>query len=276
MKKRRIVNISLNIFLIIFAISVLVPIIYVVIISFGKNVTSLDGGVLPTSYTLQNYKDLFTEFQFKNWIINSIVISMGTMVLTLVFATVGAYVFSRFDFVGRMVTYKTILLIQIFPLTLSMVAIYKMVSMLGLINTQISLILVNTVMALPYSILLSKGYFDTIPKDLEESAYMDGASKARTLWLVIIPLVKPIIATIAISSFVLAYNEYVLANVLMSGGFESMPLAVGLRSMFAGQYGVNWPRFAAAASLGSIPMLIIFMVFQDHFVSGLTDGSVKQ
>ncbi len=142
-------------------------------------------------------------------------------------------------------------MIQIFPLTLSMVAIYKIVSMLGLINTQISLILVNTVMALPYSILLSKGYFDTIPKDLEESAYMDGASRARTLWSVIIPLVKPIIATIAISSFVLAYNEYVLANVLMSGGFESMPLAVGLRSMFAGQYGVNWPRFAAAASLGS-------------------------
>jgi hypothetical protein len=157
----------------------------------------------------------------------------------------------RFDFIGRTATFKTILLIQIFPLTLSMVAIYKIVSMLGLINTQISLILVNTVMALPYSILLSKGYFDTIPKDLEESAYMDGASRARTLWSVIIPLVKPIIATIAISSFVLAYNEYVLANVLMSGGFESMPLAVGLRSMFAGQYGVNWPRFAAAASLGS-------------------------
>ncbi len=94
MKKRRIVNILLNLFLIIFAISVLVPIIYVVIISFGRNVTSLDSGVLPASYTLQNYKDLFTEFQFKNWIINSIVISLGTMALTLVFATVGAYVFS--------------------------------------------------------------------------------------------------------------------------------------------------------------------------------------
>ena len=274
-KKSKITYFLVNLFLIVFAISVLVPVIYMVIVSFGKNVLSVDSGILPNEYTFMNYKDLFSKHQFKYWMINSIIISLGTMALTSILTTIGSYVFSRFKFYGSRTAFKSILLIQIFPITLSMVAIHQILGSMGLLNKLIGLILVDTVMALPYSLLLAKGYFDTIPRELEESAFIDGAGKIKTLVRIVIPLVKPIIATIAVNSFVLAYNEYVIANVVMTGGFKSMPLAVGLRSMFEGQYGINWPRYCSAALLGSIPMLILFFLLQDYFVSGLTEGSVK-
>lgn len=261
--------------LVFLAALILIPIVHMILVSFGKNVVSLDGGVLPTQLTLQNYRSLFTKYQFKNWMGNSIIIASGTMVLTTLLTMTGSYVLSRFHFVGNKTFYKTLLLIQVFPLTLSMVAVHRVIGSLGLLNSPLSLILVDSVMALPYSIMLAKGYFDTIPRDVEESAYMDGAGKTETFIAIIIPLVKPAIATVAINSFVLAYNEYVLATVLLTEGFKSMPLAVGLRSLFAGQYGINWPVFAAASFLGSLPMILIFVVFQDYFISGLTEGATK-
>lgn len=187
-KKNGIIYFLINLFLIVFAISVLVPVVYMVIISFGKNVMSIDSGLLPKEYTLQNYKELFSKHQFKYWMMNSIIISLGTMALTAVLATVGSYVFSRLKFYGNRVAFKTILLIQIFPITLSMVAIHQILGSMGLLNKLMGLILVDTVMALPYSILLAKGYFDTIPRDLEESAFIDGASKFKTLLRIIVPL----------------------------------------------------------------------------------------
>ncbi|NSW91425.1 MAG: ABC transporter permease subunit [Firmicutes bacterium] len=274
--KRKLIYFLVNLFLLIFALSVLIPVLYMIVISFGKNVMSLETGVLPKELTLKNYYDLFTKHQFLDWIKNSLIISLGTMVLTVVLTSLGAYTFSRLDFYGKKVAFNTILLIQIFPVTLSMVAIHQILNALGLLNKIISLILVDTVMALAGLILLAKGYFDTIPKELEESAFIDGANKGTVLVMIIIPLVKPMLAVIAVQSFVLAYNEYVIANVVMTGGFKSMPLAVGLRSMFEGQYGINWPRYCAAALIGSLPMLVLFFTLQQYFISGLTEGSVKQ
>lgn len=276
MKKKKITYILINLFLIVFSISVLVPILYMVIVSFGKNVLSVEAGILPREYTLKNYEYLFTKHQFADWLKNSLIISFGTMALSVVLTSISAYVFSRMDFPGNRVTYKAILLIQIFPATLSMVAIHQILNALGLLNKNISLIMVDTVMSLAGMILLSKGYFDTIPRELEESAFIDGAGKPTVLVKIIVPLVKPMLAVVAVQSFVLAYSEYVIANVIMTGGFKSMPLAVGLRSMFEGQYGINWPRYCAAALLGSLPILIVFFGLQKYFVSGLTDGSVKQ
>lgn len=274
--KRKLIYFLVNLFLLIFALSVLIPVLYMIVISFGKNVMSLETGVLPKEFTLKNYYDLFTKHQFLDWIKNSLIISLGTMVLTVVLTSLGAYTFSRLDFYGKKVAFNTILLIQIFPVTLSMVAIHQILNALGLLNKIISLILVDTVMALAGLILLAKGYFDTIPKELEESAFIDGANKGTVLVMIIIPLVKPMLAVIAVQSFVLAYNEYVIANVVMTGGFKSMPLAVGLRSMFEGQYGINWPRYCAAALIGSLPMLVLFFTLQQYFISGLTEGSMKQ
>ncbi len=274
--KKKLIYLLLNLLLLVFALSVLVPVSYMIVISFGENVVSLDSGILPGKFTLKNYHDLFTKHQFVDWMRNSLIISLGTMALTTILTSLGAYAFSRLDFYGKKTTFNGILLIQIFPLALSMVAIHQILNALGLLNKIISLIFVNTVIALSGLILLAKGYFDTIPKELEESAFVDGANKAIVLIMIIIPLVKPMLAVIAVQSFVLAYNEYVIANVVMTGGFKSMPLAVGLRSMFEGQYGINWPRYCAAALLGSLPMLVLFFTLQRYFISGLTEGSVKQ
>ncbi|MEA4848536.1 MAG: hypothetical protein VB106_15010, partial [Clostridiaceae bacterium] len=153
-RKNGIVYFFVNLFLVIFAITVLVPVIYMVIISFSKNVMSIDSGILPKEYTLQNYEDLFSKHQFKNWIMNSVIISLGTMALTAILATIGSYVFSRLEFWGSRITFKSILLIQIFPITLSMVAMHRILGSMGLLNNLLGLILVDTVMALPYSMLL--------------------------------------------------------------------------------------------------------------------------
>ena len=273
---RGIKYILLNLFILLIAVSVLVPIIYMVLISFSKNFLSMEAGVLPKEYTLQNYRDLFEKHTFTDWLKNSIIISMGTMALALILTTMSSYAFSKMKFAGRNMIFKSILLIQIFPLALSMVAIHQIFNRLGLINKPGGLILVNSVMATIGLILISKGYFDTLPAEIEEAALIDGANRFVIFARIVLPMVKPMMAVIAIQSFVLAYNEYVIANVVMTGGFKTMPLAVGLRSMFEGQYGINWPRYCAAALLGSLPMVMVFFCTQRYFITGLTEGGVKE
>lgn len=274
-KKSKPAAILLNLLLIILSAGILIPVIYMVLVAFGKDVMSLGTGVLPKEFTFQNFADLFTKHKFMTWMLNSLIISAGTMAATVVLTSVSAYALSRLDFFGKSVTYKSIILIQIFPLTLSMVAIRQILNALGLLNNLVSLVIIDTVLSMTGMLPLAKGYFSTIPKELEESAHLDGANKIQVLGKIILPLVKPMLATIAIQSFILSYNEYVIANVVMTGGFKSMPLAVGLQSMFEGQYGINWPRYCAGALLGSIPMLALFFSLQRYFISGLTEGSVK-
>jgi arabinogalactan oligomer/maltooligosaccharide transport system permease protein len=266
----------LNMLLILLSVSILLPVVYMVSVAFGKNVLTLGQDILPRQFTLQNFEDLFTKHKFLVWMKNSLIISFGTMAASVVLTSMGAYALSRLRFAGRDITYRLIILIQIFPLTLSMVAIHQILNALGLLNNLLSLIIINTVLSTTGMLPLAKGYFATIPTELDESARIDGAGKVRVLVSIILPLVKPMLATIAIQSFILAYNEYVIANIVMTGGFMSMPLAVGLQSMFEGQYGIHWPSYCAAALLGSLPMLAVFFLLQKYFISGLTDGSVKQ
>lgn len=264
-----------NIFLIIVAMSILVPLSYMIIISLGKDVYTTGSIVLPKYYTLQNYIDLFTKNRFYNWFINSIILSFGTMLVALVLTSITVYVFSRLRFKGREKLFSAVLLVQIFPLTLSMVSIHKIFTAFGMLNKIQGLIIVDSIMASAGLVLLAKGYFDTIPYELDESAQIDGAGRLTILWEIILPLVKPMLAIVAVQSFVLSYNEYVIASVVMTGGFKSMPLAVGLQSMIAGQYGTNWSQYCAAAIIGSIPMILIFYSMQKYLITGLADGSIK-
>jgi arabinogalactan oligomer/maltooligosaccharide transport system permease protein len=253
----------------------LIPFVYMILISLGKNAFAEGGTLLPKQYTFQNYIDLFSKNRFYNWFLNSIILSLGTMVLALILTSVTVYVFSRLKFKGKEKLFSAVLLVQIFPLTLSMVSIHRIFTVFGMLNKIQGLIIVDSVMASAGLVLLAKGYFDTIPFELDESAQIDGAGRLTILWKIIIPLVKPMLAIVAVQSFVLAYNEYVIANVIMTGGFKSMPLAVGLQSMIAGQYGTNWSQYCAAAIIGSVPMIVIFYSMQKYLISGLVDGSVK-
>lgn len=275
MKKRTSRKIGLNIFLFIVAISVLIPFVAILLISFGKDVIG-SGNVLPTEFTIQNYADIFSEYRFTDWLRNSIYLAAGTMVIALLVTSASVFAFSRIRFAGHNKLFSAILLIQVFPLTLSMVSIFKIFNTFGLLDHIEGLMISNAVMAASGLSLLAKGYFDSIPMELDEAAKIDGAGLRDTFFRVVLPLAKPILALVAIQSFVLAYNEYVIASVVMTGGFKSMPLAVGLQSMLAGQYGINWPRYCAAAIMGSIPMILLFYTMQRYFIGGLSEGGVKQ
>ncbi len=260
--------------LLIIAVVILIPFIYILLISFGENVIGTST-VIPEAFTLNNYKELFTGTKFLNWIGNSLLIGLGTMIAAVVLVSVSVYVFSRLKFYGKTFLFNFILLIQIFPLTLSMVSIFHIFVQLQLLNKVFGLILIDSVLASAGLILLAKGYFDTVPYDLDEAAMIDGANKFQILIRITLPLAKPMIAIVAIQSFVISYNEYVIASTIMSQGLANMPLAVGLQSMITGQFNQNWSLYCAGAVLGSIPMLILFYSLQKYFIGGLTEGSVK-
>ncbi len=198
------------------------------------------------------------------------------MVITVILVSVTVYVFSRLRFLGKEKLFNFLLLIQIFPLTLSMVSIFRIFVAIGLLNKMPGLIIIDSTLASAGLVMIAKGYFDTIPYDLDEAAVMDGATKLQILWKITLPLAKPMLAIVAIQSFVIAYNEYVIASAVMTTNILSMPLSVGLQSMIVGQFGINWSIYCAGAILGSIPMIILFYSLQKYFIGGLTEGGVKQ
>ena len=272
--KKRAGRILVHIILLILAVVTVIPFFFVVLISLGKNV--IDTSVFfVKELTLDNYRRLFTETRFSNWLINSLLLAAVTMILAVIVVSLSAYAFSRLRFQGRTKLFNFVLLIQVFPLTLSMVSIFRIFLALGLLNKIEGLIIVDSAFASAGLVLIAKGYFDTIPYSLDEAAMIDGANRFRILTQITLPLAKPMIAVVAIQSFVIAYNEYAIASTVMTQKLEAMPLAVGLQSMIEGQFGINWSVYCAGAVLGSIPMLVLFYSLQKYFIGGLTEGSVK-
>ncbi|WP_367363215.1 sugar ABC transporter permease [Mesotoga sp.] len=272
--KKRAGRILVHIILLILAVVTVIPFFFVVLISLGKNV--IDTSVFfVKELTLDNYRRLFTETRFSNWLINSLLLAAVTMILAVIVVSLSACAFSRLRFQGRTKLFNFVLLIQVFPLTLSMVSIFRIFLALGLLNKIEGLIIVNSAFASAGLVLIAKGYFDTIPYSLDEAAMIDGANRFRILTKITLPLAKPMIAIVAIQSFVIAYNEYAIASTVMTQKLEAMPLAVGLQSMIEGQFGINWSVYCAGAVLGSIPMLVLFYSLQKYFIGGLTEGSVK-
>lgn len=211
---------------------------------------------------------------FGRQLLNSVLISLGTTLLGVFFAATAAYAFSRFRFPGRQVGMMTFLVVQMFPATLLMIPLYIILSKLGLLNSVLGLILVYSTTAIPFCVWMLKGYFDTIPRELEEAALIDGASRIRIFYTIVLPLARPALAVVALFSFMTAWNEYILAATFLNRE-ETYTLPVLLKS-YVGEHGsANWGAFAAGAVLVSIPIVALFYALQKHLVSGLTAGGVK-
>ncbi len=271
----KLIRLVLHGLLVSLALITVLPFAYIVLLSFGDGVIGAQA-TIPESFTLDNYRSLLSETAFMSWFANSIMLALLAMVIALVLVSLAVYAFARLNFFGQRKLFSAILLVQIFPLTLSMVSIFRIFMVLGLLNRLMGLVIINSVFASAALVLVAKGYFDTIPKSLDEAALLDGADRFKIFYKIILPLAKPILAIVALQSFVLAYNEYVIASVVMTEGIESMPLAVGLQSLIVGQYGTNWSLYCAGAVIGSIPMLILFYSLQRYFIDNLTVGSVKE
>lgn len=259
------------------------PFIWIFSASINPANTLLGQSLIPKNYTWNHYVEFFTNKQhpFGLWILNSVKVSGITALFTVILAALGAYAFSRFRFKGRRAGLLSLLLVQMFPQMLAMVAIYllllnigKYVSWLGL-NQHISLIMVYLGGAMGFNMWLMKGYFDTISYSLEESAMIDGATHFQSFIRIILPLARPILAVIFILQFIGTYSDFILASILLSSK-ENYTLAVGLRLFITGQYTTRWGAFAAASIIGALPIMVIFLLLQNQLVSGLTRGGVKE
>jgi arabinogalactan oligomer / maltooligosaccharide transport system permease protein len=228
----------------------------------------------PAQWSASNFVDVMTEQPFGQWLLNSAIIALGTTVVGVFLACTAAYAFSRFKFTGQREGMMAFLVSQMFPGTLMLIPLYIiLVQWLGLGSSRLGLIIVYATTSIPFSVWMLKGYFDTIPKDLEEAALIEGASVGRIFWTIILPLAKPALAVTALFSFMTAWNEFILAATFMDQ--EAMYTApVGLR-FFVGEYQQQWGYFAAGSIIVSIPVVILFLFLQKYLVSGLTAGSVK-
>ncbi|WP_317328602.1 sugar ABC transporter permease [Ruthenibacterium lactatiformans] len=266
----------LHIFFIVLCFATLVPILYALSVSLNaeNSLLSSDFRFIPKQFTLDNYKAVFTEQSVMLWFKNSMILAVCTVVISLGAAIPAAYVFSRKRFAGRGAILEILLLLYSFPSVLSMFAIYKLLSPLGLVNSRIGLILVYTGTMAVFGLWNMKGYFDTIPIEIEEAASIDGASSFQLVTKIVLPLAKPSILVTAVMILIYVWNEYLFAITFMTGA-ENYTLAAGLYSLQATEISGSWPVFAAASLVVSAPILIIFFAVQRHMTSGLTAGGVK-
>jgi len=260
----------------------LFPLYLVVISSFNSTGSLRLDSFVPREISFANYKLLFTDptIPYMIWVKNSLVVAGATAVLSVTIGSASAFAFSRLNFKGRKAGIQMLLLVQMFPAILAISAVYVIMERvytfapsLGL-GTQAGLLLIYLGGAMGVNIWLLKGFVDSIPKELDEAAKIDGASAVQTYWLIFMPLAAPVLAVVALLSFIGTFNEFILARLFLVD-MESRTVAVGLQQFIGGQYSENWGPFAAGSIIASVPIVIIFLSLQKYIVNGLTAGSVK-
>lgn len=263
----------------------LFPVYFVVTASFSDSGSLSSQSLVPESISTRQYDTLFADYPYWRWFTNSLIVSVVVAFGTVMLASLAAYAFSRLRFKGRRPGVLALLLIQMFPASLAFVAIYIIVDAfddtfpaIGS-GTLIAIMLFYLGGALGANAWLVKGFFDTIPRDLDESAQIDGATHNQTFFKIILPLAAPVLAIIFLLSFIASQGEYLVASVIMFGQDISSPdvtAAVGLRGLLAGdRYDLRWGPFAIGACILAVPVVLLFQFLQRFIVSGITSGAVK-
>jgi len=274
---------------IVMAIFVLFPLAYILSAAFNGEPTLVSARLIPEHITLDNFRQILSthppdpnapKADYLRWYANSIIIPGSAAILSVLLGSLAAYAFSRFRFKGRRIGMLGLLLIQMFPQFLALVAIYVILletgdvfHFLGL-NTRTALILVYLGGAMGVNTWLLKGFFDTIPAELDESARVDGATPSQVFWGIVIPLATPVLAVVALISYIFTLNEFVIASAILQTS-DHQTLAVGLQGYIADKYAQSWGSFAAGVVLAAIPPTLLFLALQRFIVEGLTSGSVK-
>lgn len=273
-KKNRLFLIMSYLFLIFMVLTVFIPVFWIFTSSLNPGNNMFSSTIIPENYTFVHYKELFTETRFGTWYFNSIKVGLGSSILSVFLITLTTYAFSRLRFVGRKHGLMVMLILQMFPATMNMVAIYVLLNLVGLLDSHLGLILVYAGGSIPYNTWLMKGYMDTIPRSLEEAAIIDGASRWTILRKIIIPLCIPIISVLAIFNFMGPFTDFLMARIVLINP-SKYTLAVGLRDFIADQFSKNFTQFAAGSILAALPVTILYLSLQKLLISGLTRGSVK-
>ncbi|MCL2221408.1 MAG: ABC transporter permease subunit [Oscillospiraceae bacterium] len=266
----------LNIFFIALCFGVLIPILYAFSVSLNAqdSLIGADFRFIPRDFTLEHYRAVLFDYPVLLWLSNTVILAFSSVFISMLVAIPGAYSLSRLRFKGSRPIVKSLIMLHSFPAILSMFALFRLLMPLGLINTRTGLIIIYVGTMSIFGLLNMKGYFDSIPSDIEEAAQIDGANKRQTVMLILLPLAKPAIVVTCMMVLIFVWNEYIFAITFMTGA-SNYTLSVGLFSLQATEMAGSWPVFAAASITISLPVLVVFFAVQRYMVSGLTAGGVK-
>ncbi len=267
----------LNVFFTVLCLVVLVPILYALSVSFSGKGAALSGGLslLPENPTLENYRTILFDKPFLLWLKNSALLSVGTIAVAMFCAIPAAYAASRWRFAGRTSMLRMLLVLNAFPQVLSLFALFRVLKMTGLLNAHAGLIMIYAGSMCVFAIWNLKGYFDTIPRSIEEAARMDGAGDLSLIARVVLPLARPAIIVTCVMVLITVWNEYLFATTFLLDK-NAYSLAGGLYQLQSNDYSRNWSVFTAASMLSTLPILLVFFKVQKYMVSGLTAGGVKE
>lgn len=228
---------------------------------------------IPYSFKFSNYIEIFTAFPLFKFFINSLIVATGSTLLCVAVSIPAAYAVARLRFTGRKFLLYLFLVVQMFSPVVVVMSLFKIIAILGLLDSYISLIIVNAVFTLAFAIWMMNGYFKTIPLDIEEAAWIDGCSRFEALRKVVLPIAMPGITTVIIYSFIAAWNEFMFAATFITS-IEKKTLTIGLFN-FVGRWSVQWHYLMAASLLAIIPVVILFLIIEKQLVEGLAAGAVK-
>jgi ABC-type glycerol-3-phosphate transport system permease component len=232
-----------------------------------------DPTIFPRSFAVENYAAAFARGNLGRYFINSVIVAVATTALSVAIATLSGYAFARYRLPGGRALLFGILATQMFPAILLAIPLYILIRNLGLLNSQVGLILVYTTFALPFSVWVLRNYFLTIPRDLDDSALIDGATRLQALRTVILPVAMPGIAATSLFSFILSWNEFLYANTFISS-VDRRTLPAGLQSLI-GEFTTDWGMLMAGAVVTTIPIVVVFFFVQRQLTQGLAAGAVK-
>src|SRR3990170_1721324 len=262
----------------------LFPIIWIISASLNPANSLATQSLIPRNASLQNYQLLLTDndfsaiYPFRRWLFNSVKLAGVTTLFSVSITTAAAYAFSRFRFRQRQNMLRGILLIQVFPSLLVMVAVFLLIQQIGSVipdlglNTHNGLVLTYLGGCMGINIWLMKGYFDSIPREIDESAMVDGATHWQIFTRLLLPLMRPIVVVVAVLSFIFVYGDFVVARILLKTT-EQYPLTVGLFIFTSGQFSQQWGVFAAGALMGALPIVVLYLLLQDQIIGGPPPGA---
>lgn len=255
------------------------PLVYILSASLSKRGSLSGSTALFSEVSFVNYQAL-GDTKYWTWVVNTLEVGFATAIGATLMGAAAAYAFSRFRFKGRRTSLTGLLIIQMFPQTVAFIAVFLLLIALGNVvpalglNSKIALICVYLGGALGANTFLMYGFFNSIPQELDEAAKVDGATHAQTFWRLIMPLVTPILAVVALLGFITAFGDFILSKIILTKE-ENWTLAVGMYGWVSDQLVARWGLFAAGAVIASIPILVLFLALQRYIVGGLTAGSVK-
>lgn len=279
MKRNRFIgNTIVHVILTILSIIWLFPVVWIVLASFNANPDPGSSNFFPTSFGLQNYIKLFTEtdqFYFVKWFGNTFLVAVGTCLLSTFYVLCVSYTLSRLRFKARKKLMNVGLILNMFPGFMSMIAVYYILKGIGLSESLVSLVFVYSAgQALQYHI--AKGFFDTIPRAVDEAAWIDGATRFQVFYKITIPLSKPILIYTVLTSFMAPWIDFIFAKVILGTNYNKYTVAIGMWTMMQKEYIQIWyGRFTAAAVIVSIPISLLFLFMQKYYVEGMSAGAVK-